>query len=98
MTMTDQAGTQSMVERVARAQYDQTYSQIPWEALSLGSRGVFLRQARTAIAEMREPTVAMTSAASSAIPVPDWEYRLYHGDGKEVWHAMIDAALSEEGE
>ncbi len=100
MTPTDQAKTMSMVERVARAQYDQTYSQIPWDALSSGSRGVFLRQARTAIEAMRELPDHQAIHGSSTYQAT-MNHILSMGGMEEMraaWNAVIDASLSEEGE
>lgn len=85
------AGEERMVERVARVLEPQA-----WRALGIGDtiayqsrRTSSLRKARSAIAIMREPTG----------PQMDAHHRAFNnllsdgGDDKDVWRAMIDAAL-----
>jgi len=87
----------SMVERVAKE-----LAECRWDQLGIPecdrpewadqTRGFGLKQARAAIAAMREPTEAMEEAALDVRPLmlPD--------SPREVWEAMIDAALNEEGQ
>ena len=81
-----------MVERVAWAmmvaeETPDTGPVLPWEKQSRFTRDKFLRDARAAIAAMREPTPAMLVAGTE-----------FEGDGwgwlSKCWEAMIDTALS----
>jgi hypothetical protein len=86
--------TESMIERVARRlfwQHDGKYAErgMPtWTSLDEATRNGFIKDARAAIDEMREPTDDMKHA-----PVAqdgDWS------DERDlIWKGMIDAALSE---
>lgn len=81
---------QPMVERVARALFKSTYGFASEEVAAKqfaqmreSQRDVLFRQARAAIATMREPTEAVLLAGYNELTMED------------TWAAMIDAALKE---
>jgi hypothetical protein len=73
-----------MVDRVARAIYASGQFVKPWEKCSW--QHACRRQARAAIAAMREPTEAMLNAAAIA------------KECESKWLCMIDAALANPSE
>ncbi len=77
---------QDMVERAARAMFDEAGMEANlWPELRMG----YMMSARAAIEAMREPTEAMCKA-------PRMSGRglcLEEFSEKEIWHAMIDKAL-----
>lgn len=85
----------SMIERVARRlfwQHDGKYAErgMPtWESLDDLTRDSFLKDARAAIDEMREPTDAMVEAGDK--DTRDW------ASAETAYRAMIDAAISDDG-
>jgi hypothetical protein len=85
-----------MIERCAKAIVD-SYNEGPglrsdWEFLSEWQRDFARNQARAVLAAMREPTEEMLAPYEDAMT--EW-----WGNAEEmaenVWHEMIDAALSE---
>lgn len=96
MTKTDQAGTQSMVRRVASAireallaqgGFEESREFILWD----GEAHVdCLEAARAAIEAMRELTPGMRMEIRAQ--------NYAEASAQELWDAVIDAALSEEGE
>ena len=85
--------SETMVERVARAIYAVRLSRRSgkkarsWGELSPKWQVFWMKQARAAIAAMREPTKAMRSAIRNVEPL--------HSDLSDIWNAGIDAALSD---
>ena len=78
-----------MVERVARvlhAMPSEAWSYVPWSVLQAMHKERLMRQARTAIEAMREPTPRMVDEAYAVMS--------YEDDADRVWRLMIDAALS----
>jgi hypothetical protein len=73
----------SMIERVARALFDESCLDISYDSLHEAEREYWSRLATAAIAVMREPTEAMVRAGDRA------ECR------DDIWPEMIDAALKE---
>ena len=95
-----------MVERVARALFETEWSppgtekiRAVWEKEWPRSCEYWLNSARAAIAAMREPTEAMTEAASDAVEKYEDEVRggdltpTRHCLPETVWRAMIDEAV-----
>lgn len=81
---------ESMIERVAAAVADAAGSDFKTLPSSngpgYGLRNMYLNMARAAIKATREPTEAMKGATY----MRDWE-------ALEIWQAMVDAALKEQG-
>lgn len=79
-----------MIERVAKHIYDGRNGRgcKPWGHLPRAHQEPYLVDARAAIEAMREPTEAMEEAALDVRPLmmPDTP--------RELWEAMIDAALN----
>lgn len=102
------------VEEVARAIYNGKPRNKPWETLPVEFRRQYHKQARAAIAAMREPDHDLTLVAVEAVHKfahsHDIEFYRFHGvlapDAQRVYqerfkvgfNAMIDAALSEDKE
>lgn len=110
-----------MVERVARAIWDERCRHwgkyrkdlhepdsegYDWGDLGLSKRKELLREARAAIAAMREPTEEMGSAGLRKWTKPGNAHEMDDADFaagnpcrwmKPVWRAMIDAALKSSG-
>lgn len=80
-----------MVERVARAIYEGTPRNKPYDHLSAFKRKGYEAEARAAIEAMREPTEAMCTAGRLANMSIIGGY-----GGPTSWEAMIDAALASE--
>ena len=90
----------SMVERVARTLYALTAKDgPPWSSGRLyDERELYRQHARAVIDAMREPTEAMKKATTSNGDNIYWDYSCHVCGGlKDGWHAMIDAALADEG-
>ena len=88
--------TDSMVERVARALFEKQQphhagAHVQWnnenEDWCEEDRDGFRDLARAAIAAMREPTEGMLAAGLAEL--------LGYGEARDVWPAMIDAALKD---
>ena len=83
-----------MVERVARALFDEEFGRLgaglKFEDASPLARHEYWRLARAAIAAMREPTAAMLAAAGYV-----WSLEVHPGPPYD-WVRMIDAAVREE--
>lgn len=80
------------VERVARAIYERScadtdYDNLPWAQLLPTVTDAYLGLARAAIAAMREPSPEMVEDGEDA--------DLLAENVRQIWHAMIDAMLSE---
>jgi hypothetical protein len=78
------------VERVARALWDAAGSpdEESWDATMEQFRAIYRRQARAAIAAMREPTEEMADAGTKVMATQHqrrWSL--------PIWRAMIDEAL-----
>lgn len=91
----DVRGAMTMIERVARALFDELNKSIEvdgwrrdWESCGTYLRDCFREAARVAIEAMREPTTEMWSAGQREV---------YEGSARDAWAAMIDAALGKEG-
>lgn len=102
MTKTDQAGTQSMVRRVAEALAladldDETREIVNIDAHMEHVGEHYEELARAAIEAMREPTEEMAAAWFIEDTRVQNEPVLLKS-AQMVWGAMIDEALSEEGE
>jgi hypothetical protein len=98
-----------MVERVARALFKTEWhpaterhegkASLDWEREWPNSREYWLESARAAVAAMRDPTQAMTEAASEAVEKYEDEVRggdltpTQHCLPETVWRTMIDEAL-----
>ncbi|MET3710434.1 hypothetical protein ABIC65_001114 [Sphingomonas trueperi] len=84
-----------MVERVARALLaSESNDEMSWENLGLTTRGAFKRDARAAIAAMREPSRQMRIVGEREMMArhPNLDcFRDPYVDS--TWQAMIDAAL-----
>lgn len=82
--------SESMVERVARALAEASLDreELPISAALL--RVAYVPLARGAIAALREPTSEMCAAGADSAD------DLSHMGAQTVWHAMCDAALSEQ--
>lgn len=78
-----------MVERVARALWDQHGATAPWDKLPPLTRSVYKRQALAAIRAMREPTDEMNDAMAD---ICDGD-RCRRGFMAPVFNAGIEAAL-----
>ena len=76
-----------MIERVAKAMWEDPPAFTLWERVSCEQQDEYRRMARAAISAMREPTGAMCLAANPFLG--DW------GQSDWAWEAMIDAALKE---
>ena len=97
--------TESMVEKVARAIWEETRTK--WDEREIagttaGTRANYKRIASAAMKAMREPTKEMIYAGDSVSEDAGeiWEPSAgisYDGPqcGRDVWLAMIDAALDE---
>ncbi len=70
-----------MIERVAKAMHQSHGILLPYDLLSERQKEPLLIHAKAAITAMREPTEKMIFA-------PD------RSGNKEIWQAMIDAALN----
>lgn len=86
----------SMIERVARAMWLKKEAltappRVSWENAEPKDRDFMLAVARAAIEAMREPSEAVTLAGEVAIETAG----SFHTN--DIWKAMIDAALSEDG-
>lgn len=86
-----------MIERVARQIFETNITVYLRLSMDFSEQTVSVQEqyrglARAAIEAMREPTEAMEEAALDVRPLmlPD--------SPREVWEAMIDAALNEEGQ
>ncbi|WP_375187712.1 hypothetical protein [Sphingobium yanoikuyae] len=83
---------QSMIERVARA----IYGEDTLDGLGSSVTSIMLHKAQEAIKAMREPTNFMlVEATENAGPIDCCS--VDEKGAKEVWQAMIDAALVGEG-
>jgi hypothetical protein len=79
---------ETMIERVARNIYEcrNGFGCKPWVHQPLSHRDAYLKDARVAIAAMREPSddmKAVSVTAGTEYPMREW------------WRAMIDAALKD---
>lgn len=70
-----------MIERVARA-IAAAGTIVDWDEMSVACQEQFTKEARAAIAAMREPSETMVDAGYQASPPVEY-----------IWQAMIDAAL-----
>jgi hypothetical protein len=89
-----------MIERVARALFDDEWPGEPLEEEWDHNRDAWRQKARAAIEAMREPTKAMLGDQGQPDPrFDDLDYRLepseYPRALTKIWEAMIDAALKD---
>ncbi len=68
------------------------FNMLSWSALSEEGKDEWRSDARAVIEAMREPTNSMMEAGSFAMPIVEG-YSM-PDDEKNVWQAMIDAALA----
>lgn len=110
MTPTEQAKTMSMVRRVAEAMYERNLAlciadapDVPvslWAPFDDAAERYWSEMARAAIEAQREPTRLMVYEGGMArAPGRDVPFTAVGTpNASAAWPAMIDAALSEEGE
>jgi hypothetical protein len=85
-----------MIERVARSMAGDIEEGFPrrvqqsWDDLTTLAKAAMRQRARIAIEAMREPTEAMAAAGD----LPGWDDITTIGHSLEVWHAMIETALT----
>jgi hypothetical protein len=80
----------SMVEKVARALFAEEWrgtTMKPQQALDDAEREYWFNAARAAIEAMREPSEEMVAAGD------DWGWDPLGAHTREVWQAMLSAAL-----
>lgn len=89
--------TAAMIERVAKALYEQVTNAdsdpfvTEWDNLREKYKDTWRDQARAAIKTMREPTEAMTTCPMATC----YNYGPYgQAEVRRIWSAMIDEALS----
>lgn len=82
--------TNEMVERVARAIQASRGPKENWDFVTQATCDLWRADARAAIAAMREPNEGQLYAAHKATGGD-----ILVGESREVWHAMIDAALAD---
>lgn len=82
----------NMIERVAAAIFQET----DFDGLGDDVKAAMFNRARKAIEVMREPTDEMWTAGATQVMDP-WEWRKDNpnDEGRNIWRAMIDAALSD---
>jgi hypothetical protein len=90
-TMTEAHSVNRMIERVARAIWEDRHPDKPWLNQEAQVRMDFCGHAVAAIVAMREPTGRMTAAGQESMPAA--KGYILPDDCMRVWRAMIDAAL-----
>lgn len=79
----------TMIERAARAMYDNVQPDWEWDDPDAELlRRMYRDNARAAIRALREPSDAVTSAGHDAL--------LSHNSAGNAWRAMVDAVLVEQ--
>lgn len=89
------------VEEVARAIYGTTaLSQTTpqWESVRYELKDLFLRQAQVAIEAMRESPPELVSPLLVGQEGRTYYAEVDAGAGRQIWNAMIDAALAEDAD
>ncbi|QUT04859.1 helix-turn-helix transcriptional regulator [Sphingobium phenoxybenzoativorans] len=84
----------TLVERMACAIYGQKVGNPNyWGAVTEAE----IKEARAALAALRQPTEAILKAMRDTVPIDGHEWEYVESGAAEHWQAMIDAALAEEG-
>lgn len=88
----------TMVEKIAKAIYEDRNGRgcTPWSKIGGGHQGPYMRDARIALATLRDPTPKMLSEGLHAlISGDDDALDTSTSDAMRCWAAMIDAAAKE---